>query len=63
MIDQSPQSWSTSISKAAWTLLLAAIAVFIAWQLLEQLVVPLVVIVALITIFRIALGNFRREGW
>ena len=58
-----PASWTATLSKAAWTLLLATIAMFIAWQLLKQLVVPLIVIVALVGVFRLALGMYRRDGW
>lgn len=56
-------SWTATLGKAAWSLLLAAVAVFIAWQLLKQLVVPLIVIVALVGVFRLALGMYRRDGW
>jgi CHASE2 domain-containing sensor protein len=62
-MNQQPQSWTNALSKSAWTLLVAAIVLFVAWQLLKQLVVPLVVFLALVGIIRIALGVFRRDGW
>ena len=62
-MNQQPQSWASALSKSAWTLLVAAIVVFVAWQLLKQLVVPLVVLVALVGIIRLALGAFRRDSW
>jgi hypothetical protein len=62
-MNQQPQSWSNALSKSAWTLLLAAIVIFVAWQLLKHLVVPLVVFVALVGVIRVALGVFRRDSW
>jgi CHASE2 domain-containing sensor protein len=59
----SPTSWADALSKAAWTLLLSAVVVFVAWQLLKQLIVPLVIIVALLGIIRVAVGAHRRDGW
>jgi hypothetical protein len=63
MNSEGPQSWTNAMSKAAWTLLLVAVAVFIAWQLLKQLVVPLLVLVGLFAIYRIVFGGTRRNGW
>ncbi len=63
MSGQSPQSVSDAVVRAASTLLLAAIAVFVTWQLLEQFIVPLVIVVALVGIVRLALGMSRRDGW
>ena len=62
-MNQQPQSWTNALSKAAWTLLLAVIVAFVAWQLLKQLVVPLVILLALVGITRVALGAFRRDTW
>jgi CHASE2 domain-containing sensor protein len=62
-MNQHPQSWTSALSKSAWTLLVAAIVVFVAWQLLKQLVVPLVVFLALVGVIRLALGAFRRDSW
>lgn len=56
-------SWTSAISRAAWTLLLVAAIVWIAWQLLQQLLVPLLTILALVMVYRLALGLFRRDQW
>lgn len=56
-------SWTSAISRAAWTLLLVAVIVWISWQLLQQLMVPLLTILALVAVYRIALGLFRRDPW
>ena len=53
----------SAIAKATWTLLLAAIGVSIAWQLMRPLIPALIVIVALWFVYQIALGWFRRDGW
>ena len=58
-----PGSWIDKVSKAAWTLLLAAVGLSIAWQLFQQLLPALIVIVALVFVYRLALGWFRRDGW
>ena len=55
--------WTTAISRAAWTLLLAVLCLFVTWQLLRQLLVPLVLIVVLIGIIRLAVSWSRRDGW
>jgi CHASE2 domain-containing sensor protein len=58
-----PQSWTSGLTKAAWTLVVAAVLVFVAWKLLERVLGPLLVVLALIGIYRIALGVFRRDQW
>ncbi len=58
-----PTSWMNSVRQAARTLLFVAVAAFVAWQLLRQLLVPLVVIVMLFAIIRVAVGWSRRDGW
>jgi hypothetical protein len=50
------------ISRAAWTLLLVTIVVWIAWQLLQQLLVPLITVLALVGLYRLTLGLFRGGG-
>ena len=57
MNSELPVSWTNTVSKAAWTLLLVAVAAFVAWQLLQQFVAALVVIVALLGIYRWILGG------
>lgn len=56
-------NWTAAVTKAAWTLLLVAVVAFVAWQLLRQLLVPLVVLVALVFILRLAVGVVRRSRW
>ena len=56
-------SWSTTVRNAALTLLLAVVVVFVAWQLLKQILVPLIVLLCVIGITRVALGAFRRDRW
>jgi CHASE2 domain-containing sensor protein len=55
--------WTNTLTKATWTIMFAAVGVFVAWQLLKQLVVPLLVVVCLICVLRLALGVSRRDGW
>lgn len=63
MSPNAPANWTNSVSKAAGTLLLAAIAAFVAWQLLRPLLPVLAVVVALVAIYRFAVGGSRRGGW
>jgi hypothetical protein len=58
-----PQHWTAVIAKAAWTLLLAAVLVFISWQLLQQVLGVLLIGLGLLFVYRLALGWFRRDGW
>jgi len=58
-----PDQWIDKLSKAAWTLLLAAIGLSIAWQLLRELIPALIAIVALLLVYKLALGWYRRDGW
>lgn len=65
MLVNTPQaggSWTSMISRAAWTLLLVTIVVWIAWQLLQQLLVPLITVLALVGLYRLTLGLFRGGG-
>jgi hypothetical protein len=57
------QGWTTAVSKAAMTLLLAAVVVFVAWMVFKIVIVPLVVIVVLLGIIRMALFGRRSDDW
>jgi hypothetical protein len=57
----SGSSWTSTVSKAALTILLVAAVAYGAWWLLRGLIVPLIVLVVLIAIFRLAFGSFRHE--
>jgi branched-subunit amino acid transport protein len=63
MMSSSPERWTNTLARAAMTLLVAAIVAYAAWWLLRQLIVPIIVGLALVGIYRIALGVFRRGGW
>jgi len=54
-----PGNWLTNISRATWTLLLAAVAVFVAWQLVRQLLPALVVVAVLLGIYKFVIGRYR----
>ena len=57
-----PSQWPDAVSKATWTLLAAAVAVFIAWQLLRRVLPALVIVAVLIGIYRMVLSG-RSHGW
>lgn len=59
----SPEHWTRALTKAALTLLIAAFVAYVAWWLLRQLIDPIVVVLALVVIYRLALGGVRRRGW
>ena len=52
-----------TLTKAAVTLLMAAFVAYAAWWMLRQLVVPIVVLIVLVGICRMAFSGFRRRGW
>ncbi len=58
-----PDSWLDRLQKTSFELLLAVVALVVAWRLLRQLLVPLVLIVMLVCIVRLAVGWSRRDGW
>jgi hypothetical protein len=57
------QHWTSLVTKAAVTLLIAALVAYAAWWLLRQLIAPIVILFALIGIYRLALGMVRRDRW
>lgn len=59
----SPEHWTNAVTKAAVTLLIAAFSAYAAWWLLRQVIVPIIVVFALVGIYRLALGGARRRGW
>jgi hypothetical protein len=61
-VNTSP-SWTGGLTRAAWTLVLAAVLTYVAWQLLKRVLGVLLVVLALIVVYRIALGVFRRNQW
>jgi hypothetical protein len=58
-----PSRWANAVSKATWTLLVAAAAVFIAWQLFQRVWPVLLIVAALIGVYRMVLSGRRRGGW
>lgn len=58
----SPQ-WTSTVVKAAWTLLFVGVVAFVVWRLLEPLLPFLLVIVALVALLRLAVGWFSRDSW
>ena len=58
-----PSQWMSAVSKAAWTLLVAAATVFMAWQLLRRVWPALLILAALLGVYRVALSSRRKGGW
>jgi hypothetical protein len=55
--------WTKTVTKAALTLLIAAFVAYAAWWLLRQLIVPIVAVLALVGIYRLAFSGVGRRGW
>jgi hypothetical protein len=55
-------AWTAVITKAVMTLLFAAAGAYVAYRILAVLVGPLLIVVALIGVYRIALG-IRHGRW
>jgi F0F1-type ATP synthase assembly protein I len=58
-----PEPWIGRLTKAAWTVVLAAVLVFVAWELLKRVLGPLLVVLLLVVVYRILLGQFRKGQW
>ena len=56
-------NWTNIVTKAAFTLLLVAVVAYVVQLLLLPLAGAIVILLALIGIYRLALGWFRRDGW
>jgi MFS superfamily sulfate permease-like transporter len=52
-----------TLTRATVTLLLAAVGILIAWQLVQRVLPALLVVLALLGVYRIALGVSRRDRW
>lgn len=59
----SPQSWTSALTKALVTLAIAAVVLFVIEKVFVAALPAVLVILALIGVYRIALGMFRRDGW
>jgi hypothetical protein len=58
-----PSHWTSAVSKATWTLLVAAGAVFIAWQLFRRVWPALLIVAALLGVYRMVLSGRGRRRW
>ena len=50
-----------ALTKATGTLLVAAVGVFIAWQVLRRVLPLLIVGAVLLFVYRVAIGTWRRR--
>jgi hypothetical protein len=53
--------WTNAITKAVWTVLFAAVGVFIAWQFLKQVLPAVLVVGVLLLIYRVVIGAWLRK--
>jgi hypothetical protein len=58
-----PSHWSSAVLRATWTLLVAAAAVFLVWQLFRRVWPALLIVAALLGVYRMVLSGRRRNGW
>jgi hypothetical protein len=63
VVGEGPPGWTTTVMRAAFTVLAVAIVAVIVWKLLSRLLPVLLVIVALVFVYRLALSGGRRSGW
>jgi hypothetical protein len=59
----SSNHWTDRVAKAAMTLLLTAVAAFVGWHLMRQLLPALLVIAGLVFTYRLAIGRRNGGGW
>ena len=58
-----PGQWLSNLSRATWTLLLAALALFIGWQAIKQVLPLLLIVGVLLAIYKTVLAGRRHGGW
>lgn len=59
-----PSSWTDQLWKSGLALLFTMVVLFIAWELASRLLGPLVIILLLFGVMRLAIGvGRRRDGW
>jgi hypothetical protein len=58
-----PSHWTNAVSKASLTMLVAAAALFIAWQMLRRVWPALLIVAVLLGVYRMVLSGRRRNGW
>ncbi len=63
MNNPKPENWISTVSRAAWTLLLVAIVVMVVQHVIVAVLPGLLVVLALLGIYRIAIGAWRRDSW
>ncbi len=61
MSGNGPNRLISLVTRAAVTLLIAAAAAYIGWWLLRQLLVPAIIVLALLGVYRIALHGPHRN--
>ena len=62
MREHGPSSWTDQLFKSGLTLLLTMVVLYITWELASRLLGPLIVILVLLAIIRMAFG-FRWRRW
>ncbi len=62
MPEYGPGSWTGQIWRSGLTLLFTMVVLFIAWELASRLLGPLIIMLMLLGIIRLAFG-FRRSRW
>ena len=60
---QDSGSWTSSLVKAVWTLVVVTLALLIVEPIFMRLLPGLLVALLLIGVYRVALGAFRSGGW
>ena len=63
MNSNSPSSWSTAITKALATLVIAAVVLYVVEHVFVTALPGLLIILALAGVYRMAVGMSRRDGW
>jgi cobalamin synthase len=57
----SESEWSGRVLTACGTLLVAAVAAYVAWRVLERLLAPMLLVVVVLSVYRIATRGFHRD--
>ena len=63
MKDYGPSSLTEQLWRSALTVLFAIVVIYIAWQLIQSLLGPLIMVVVVLGIIRLAVGWRSRSGW
>jgi hypothetical protein len=63
MSSPGPRNVTDQLSRSALTVLFTVVVIHVSWQLIQPLLGPLILIIAVLGVVRLAVGFRGRSGW